>query len=181
MVVASRRSKQRHGFIVKPAWAEVTLIGMIVALILGFVAILNSYPIPDAKLKRIYEAKGLIVPEGFVQYQWPADFGVDPYFGRCRHDHDWSETRFGRYIYAIGGNPDAAELSGINTRWMTVKNLCFAGLPCGLAALVAQARLQSHGNDIGTLDELKVIAATVIGGTALAGGIGTIYGAILGR
>ena len=49
-----------------------------------------------------------------------------------------------------------------------------------VAALVAQARLQSHGNDIGTLDELKVIAATVIGGTALAGGIGTIYGAILG-
>jgi D-xylose transport system permease protein len=54
------------------------------------------------------------------------------------------------------------------------------GFLCALAALVAQARLQSHGNDIGMLEELRVIAAAVIGGTALAGGVGTIYGAILG-
>jgi len=54
------------------------------------------------------------------------------------------------------------------------------GFLCGLSALVAQARLTSHANDIGTLDELRVIAAAVIGGTALAGGVGTIYGAILG-
>ena len=46
--------------------------------------------------------------------------------------------------------------------------------------MVAQARLQSHGNDIGMLEELRVIAAAVIGGTALAGGVGTIYGAVLG-
>lgn len=90
------------------------------------------------------------------------------------------KTRFGRYIFATGGNPDAAELSGINTRWLTVKIFALMGFLCGLAALVSQARLQSHGNDIGTLNELSVIAATVIGGTALAGGIGTIYGAILG-
>ena len=90
------------------------------------------------------------------------------------------KTRFGRYIFATGGNPDAAELSGINTRFLTVKVFALMGFLCALAGLVAQARLQSHGNDIGTLDELKVIAATVIGGTALAGGIGTIYGALLG-
>ena len=54
------------------------------------------------------------------------------------------------------------------------------GFLCGLSAIVAQARLANHTNDIGTLDELRVIAAAVIGGTALAGGIGTIYGAILG-
>ena len=90
------------------------------------------------------------------------------------------KTRFGRYIFATGVNPDAAELSGINTRFLTVKVFALMGFLCALAGLVAQARLQSHGNDIGTLDELKVIAATVIGGTALAGGIGTIYGALLG-
>ena len=90
------------------------------------------------------------------------------------------KTRFGRYIFATGGNPDAAELSGINTRFLTVKVFALMGFLCALAGLVAQARLQSHGNDIGTLDELKVIAAAVIGGTALAGGIGAIYGAILG-
>lgn len=54
------------------------------------------------------------------------------------------------------------------------------GFLCGLSAVIASARLQSHANDIGTLDELRVIAAAVIGGTALSGGIGTIHGAILG-
>ncbi len=89
-------------------------------------------------------------------------------------------TRFGRYIFATGGNPDAAELSGINTRWLTVKIFALMGFLCGLSAVVASARLTFHANDIGTLDELRVIAAAVIGGTALSGGIGTIYGAILG-
>jgi hypothetical protein len=79
-----------------------------------------------------------------------------------------------------GGNPDAAELSGINTRFLTVKVFALMGFLCALAAVIAQARLQSHGNDIGTLEELRVIAAAVIGGTALSGGVGTIYGAILG-
>ncbi len=54
------------------------------------------------------------------------------------------------------------------------------GFLCAVSAVVASARLTNHTNDIGTLDELRVIAAAVIGGTALSGGIGTIYGAILG-
>jgi D-xylose transport system permease protein len=89
-------------------------------------------------------------------------------------------TRFGRYIFATGGNPDAAELSGINTRMLTVKVFALMGFLCALSAVVASARLTFHSNDIGTLDELRVIAAAVIGGTALSGGLGTIYGAILG-
>lgn len=89
-------------------------------------------------------------------------------------------TRFGRYIFATGGNPDAAELSGINTRLLTVKIFALMGFLCALSAVVASARLSNHSNDIGTLDELRVIAAAVIGGTALAGGFGTIYGAIIG-
>jgi D-xylose transport system permease protein len=89
-------------------------------------------------------------------------------------------TRFGRYIFATGGNPDAAELSGINTRRLTVKIFALMGFLCALSAVIASARLSNHSNDIGTLDELRVIAAAVIGGTALSGGFGTIYGAILG-
>ena len=89
-------------------------------------------------------------------------------------------TRLGRYIFATGGNPDAAELSGINTRLLTVKVFALMGALVALSAVVASARLTNHSNDIGTLDELRVIAAAVIGGTALAGGIGTIHGAILG-
>ena len=82
--------------------------------------------------------------------------------------------------FATGGNPDAAELSGINTRMLTVKIFALMGFLCALSAVVASARLANHSNDIGTLDELRVIAAAVIGGTALSGGLGTIHGAILG-
>lgn len=179
-VLAARRSKQRHGFVVKPAWAETLLIGLIAAGILGFVALVNSYAIPAQKLKRLFEAQGLSVPEGYVAYHGLPISVLILVLVAVGMTIIARKTRLGRYIYAIGGNPDAAELSGINTRMMTVKIFALMGFLCGLAGLVAQARLQSHGNDIGTLDELKVIAATVIGGTALSGGVGTIAGALLG-
>lgn len=179
-VLSSRRSKQRHGFLVKPVWAETLLIGLIAAGILGFVAIVNSYEIPANKLKRLFEAQGQTMPEGYVAYNGLPISVLILVVVAVAMTIVAHRTRFGRYIYAIGGNPDAAELSGINTRLMTVKIFALMGFLCGLAGLIAQARLQSHGNDIGTLDELKVIAATVIGGTALAGGLGTIYGALLG-
>jgi D-xylose transport system permease protein len=89
-------------------------------------------------------------------------------------------TKFGRYVFAMGGNLQAAELSGIDVRRMTLYIFMLMGGLCALSAVIASARLQSAANDLGTLDELRVIAAAVIGGTSLAGGIGTIYGAILG-
>lgn len=179
-VLNARRSKQLHGFIVKPVWAESALIALIVGAILGFVALLNSYEIPTAKLKRMYEARGEVMPDGAVAYHGLPISVMILILVAVIMTVVSKKTRFGRYIFATGGNPDAAELSGINTRFLTVKVFALMGFLCGLAGLIAQARLQSHGNDIGTLDELKVIAATVIGGTALSGGIGTIYGALLG-
>jgi len=89
-------------------------------------------------------------------------------------------TRFGRYVYAIGGNPDAAELAGINTRIITVAVFGVMGLLAGVSACIDSARLDSATNALGTLDELYVIAAAVIGGTSLSGGVGTIYGALIG-
>ena len=80
----------------------------------------------------------------------------------------------------IVGNPEAAALSGINTRAMTVKIFTLMGGLGGLAAVIASARLNSATNALGDLDELMVIAAAVVGGTSLAGGVGTIYGAIIG-
>ncbi len=164
----------------KPAWAEALLTAILVGAILGLIAILNSYLVPQAKLERIFEARGETLPEGYtVGHGLPISVlilivvaVVMTVIAR--------KTRFGRYIFATGGNPDAARLSGINTRWLTVKVFALMGFLAGLSALVAQSRLQSHANDIGTLDELRVIAAAVIGGTALAGGVGTIWGAILG-
>ena len=91
-----------------------------------------------------------------------------------------TRTRFGRYVFAIGGNPEAAELAGINTRWVTVKIFMLMGGLCAIAAAISSARLNAATNALGTLDELYVIAAAVIGGTSLAGGVGTIAGAMLG-
>jgi D-xylose transport system permease protein len=177
---SSRRNKVNHGFHVKPVWAEV-LVGLIIAVgILGFVAILNAYEVPTARLMREFKARGDVMPEGYT-----ASYGI-PYsvlllialaIGMTVMA---KRTRLGRYIFATGGNPDAAELSGINTRLLTVKVFALMGALVALSAVVASARLTNHSNDIGTLDELRVIAAAVIGGTALAGGIGTIHGAILG-
>ena len=177
---SGRRAKAAHGQPVKPAWAEAAVSGLVAVAILGFVAVLNAYDIPTPRLERIFEARGEVMPEGYT-----AGYGI-PYSVLLLiaiaivMTVVAQRTRLGRYIFATGGNPDAAELSGINTRALTVKIFAIMGVLCALAGMVASARLANHSNDIGTLDELRVIAAAVIGGTALSGGIGTIYGAILG-
>ena len=91
-----------------------------------------------------------------------------------------NRTRFGRYIYAIGGNPEAAELAGINTKKITLMVFSLMGMLAAISASISSARLDSATNALGQFDELYVIAAAVIGGTSLAGGLGTIYGAMLG-
>jgi D-xylose transport system permease protein len=179
-IVSARRSKLKHGFAVKPVWAETVLSGVIVAAIMGYVAWLSRYEIPASKLRRMFEAQGKTVPEGYTAMHGLPISVLILILVAAALTVVARKTRFGRYIFASGGNPDAAELSGINTRWLNVKIFALMGFLCGVAALIAQARLQSHGNDIGMLEELRVIAAAVIGGTALAGGVGTIYGAVLG-
>lgn len=175
-----RRSKASHEFPVKPLWAEITLSAIISGAIMGFIWILNSYQIPAARLRRLFEARGEVLPEGFTDtYGLPISVLLLIAVAIAMTIIA-KRTRFGRYIFATGGNPDAAELSGINTRMLTVKVFALMGGLAALSAVVASARLANHTNDIGTLDELRVIAAAVIGGTALAGGVGTIYGAILG-
>ncbi|WP_068111880.1 sugar ABC transporter permease [Tropicimonas marinistellae] len=180
LLVNARRNKLRHDFPVKPIWAELVIGGIAVVAILGFVWILNSYEIPTRRLQRIFEARGETMPEGYT-----AGYGV-PYSVLLLiavaviMTVVAQRTRLGRYIFATGGNPEATELAGINIRLLTVKVFAIVGFLCALSAVVASARLNFHSNDIGTLDELRVIAAAVIGGTALSGGIGTIYGAILG-
>ena len=91
-----------------------------------------------------------------------------------------TKTTFGRYLYAIGGNPDAARLSGINIRSHILMVYCLLGALTGIAALVYTARVGSASPDAGVLKELDAIAACVIGGASLMGGRGAIYGACLG-
>jgi D-xylose transport system permease protein len=91
-----------------------------------------------------------------------------------------ANTTFGRYLYAIGGNPDAARLSGINLKRYVLAAFCLMGALAGLASLLHTARVGSASPDAGTLMELDAIASCVIGGTSLMGGRGTVFGAVLG-
>ena len=91
-----------------------------------------------------------------------------------------TRRRFGRYVYAIGGNPDAAELAGINTRRTIMRTFVIMGILAAVAARSSSARLNAATVGTRHQSELYVIAAAVIGGTSFAGGIGTIPGAVLG-
>ena len=90
------------------------------------------------------------------------------------------QTTFGRHLYAIGGNVEAARLSGINIRAHVLATFCILGALTGIAAVIYTARVGSAGPDAGLLLELDAIAACVIGGASLMGGRGTVLGACLG-
>lgn len=91
-----------------------------------------------------------------------------------------TSTRMGRYTYAIGGNIRAAQVSGINTNRYLVLVYTYAGLLTGIAGVVTVGILNSAQPTLGVLYELDAIASSVIGGTSLSGGIGSIPGAIVG-
>ena len=89
-------------------------------------------------------------------------------------------TRYGRQVYAVGGNPEAARLSGLNVNRILASVYVISGFFCGLASFVLAARLNSAEAVAGTGYELTVIASVVIGGTSLFGGSGTILGTVVG-
>jgi ribose transport system permease protein len=91
-----------------------------------------------------------------------------------------NRTTFGRRTYAVGGNPEAARLAGINVRRHTMLLYALSGLCCGIAAILIMARTTTGSSTHGDLYELDAIAAVIIGGTLLTGGRGTIIGSILG-
>lgn len=174
LLKSGRTARKKHGFALRPMWAETALATLGCGALIGAVLVVNSYPWPKGILKQQNLPEDAFVGHGFA---YPvlilAVVGIAMTILMTR-------TRFGRYVFAIGGNPEAAALSGINTRWVTLKIFALMGLLSGLAAVVASARLNSATNALGDLDELYVIASAVVGGTSLAGGVGTIYGAIIG-
>ncbi|KAA0578514.1 sugar ABC transporter permease [Azospirillum sp. B21] len=180
-ILVTRRRRAGFGFPVRPLWAEGVVILLVAAAIVGAVLVVNAYPLPIPVVRRMMEAQGLTTDGGlpFVAHGFAIPVlialavGVGVTFLSRR-------TRFGRYVFAIGGNPEAAELSGINTKRVLVMVFGLMGALCGLSACIATARLNAATNANGTLDELYVIAAAIIGGTSMAGGVGTILGAMLG-
>jgi len=181
LLAHSRGRRKQFQFPLRPMAAEVFLGVAAALLILGAVAVANAYPWPIGTVRRYAQAnhialpdRGLFIAHGFaIPVLIAVAAGIVVTFLATR-------TRFGRYVYAIGGNPEAAELAGINTRWVIVKVFMLMGLLAAVSAAISIARLDAATNSEGTLAELLVIAAAVIGGTSLSGGTGTIAGAMLG-
>ncbi|MDH7484631.1 MAG: sugar ABC transporter permease, partial [Spirochaetales bacterium] len=96
------------------------------------------------------------------------------------YDFITRRTVIGRHIYAVGGNPEAAELSGINVKNITMLVFASMGFLSALAGILFTARLKSATPQAGTLFELDAIAAAYIGGVSAAGGIGTVTGSMIG-
>lgn len=180
-VAVNRSNRARFKFPQRPIWAEIFLVVVGCGVALGTAAVVNAYAWPP-KVAETYAIEhnipvppdGLIYAHGFaIPMLIALGVGIVMTFISTR-------TRFGRYVYAIGGNPEAAELAGVNTKLITLQMFAIMGMLTGVAACITAARLDAASNSLGQFDELYVIAATVIGGTSLAGGVGTIYGAMLG-
>jgi len=158
-----RRARRRHGMPTEPLWIELLLTAVPVLAVFAFAAAMNSYRISSKT-----EAQGFPIPVLI----W-AVVAVTLSFIVHR-------TRFGRYIFAMGGNPDAAALVGIPVKRVTMMLFALLAVLVTVAAIVSIARLNAGTNSLGTGMELYVIAAAVIGGTALSGGSGSIFGSVLG-
>jgi D-xylose transport system permease protein len=180
-LVLNRRRRRRYGFPVRPMWADVSIgvIGSLIVAVAVFIA--NSYTWPPALAEEFARENGIPIPPGGLiiptGIAYPVliaiGIGVLMTFIAVRR-------RFGRYVYSIGGNPEAAVLAGINTRRTVMKTFIVMGALAAVAAVIVTARLNAATSALGTGAELQVIAAAVIGGTSLAGGVGTIAGGILG-
>jgi D-xylose transport system permease protein len=181
LMAGGRVRRRKFRFPLRPLAAEIFLGAAACTFIVAAIAVANAYPWPIGSVRRFAEANGISLPPGglFIAHGIAIPVliaigvGVVMTFVATR-------TRFGRYVYAIGGNPEAAALAGINTRWVIVKVFMLMGFLAALSGAISIARLNAATNSEGTLAELLVIAAAVIGGTSLAGGAGTIAGAMLG-
>jgi len=171
LLANGRRQRHKYGLRLRPLWAEVSLGVFYCVVVLGAVAYLNRYYLPPLVAA---ERGGGNIPFGLaIPVLIMIGVTLVMTFMATR-------LRFGRYVFAIGGNPEAAELGGIKTRATIMWTFIVMGILVALAAAVQTARLNAAVSALGTSAELYVIAAAVIGGTSLAGGVGTASGAVLG-
>jgi D-xylose transport system permease protein len=162
MSVAGNRARRRHGLSAPGRGKTLAKILIPCAVIVGFIAMMNSYELAPGVFA------GIPIPVLILLVVALAGAFLT------------QNTTFGRYLYAIGGNPDAARLSGISLRKHVLAVFAIMGALTGVAAIIYTARVGSASPDAGQLLELDAIAACVIGGTSLMGGRGTVFGAILG-
>ncbi len=163
-IMLSRNRRRKYDLTVRPKWVDIGMAvlgcGAVVAAV-GLVA--NSYTSPVTKKPSgvAYPVLVLIIVTVAMTYIT-------------------NRRRFGRYVFAYGGNPEAAELGGINTKRTVAWTFALMGVLCGISAAVQTARLNAAVTNLGVQNELDVISAAVIGGTSFSGGVGTIPGAVIG-
>lgn len=162
LMLSRNRTRARHGLAVPgPGTTALRILGPSLVVV-GFIYMMNSYEISPGRYA------GIPIPVIiFLAIALAGAFLTQ-------------NTTLGRYLYAIGGNPDASRLSGINIRKHILAVFCIMGALSGVASIIYTARVGSASPDAGQLLELDAIAACVIGGTSLMGGRGTVFGAILG-
>ena len=180
-IVVSRSRRRFYELPLRPTWLDGGLAAAGCAVVVGAIMVTNHYYWPEMLARRHAAERGIEWPAGGLKIPTGVAYPVVillavtlvmTYLARRR--------RFGRYVYAIGGNPRAAELGGINTRRIIMQTFVLMGVLCALSAAVQTARLNAAVTNLGVTNELDVIAAAVIGGTSFSGGIGTIPGAVLG-
>lgn len=160
----SRRHKaHQHGLPLRPLWFDVALVLALSSALLWFVGTMNAYVLADRAA-----GQGIPIPVLI----WGVVVMVMAFIV--------NRTRFGRYVYAIGGNPEAALLVGIPVKRVMLKLFLLLAVMVTVAAVVSVSRLNAGTNSLGANMELYVIAAAVIGGVALSGGSGTVLGSVLG-
>jgi D-xylose transport system permease protein len=180
-LLSGRRRRLKYGFQPRPQWAEVALGVFGCGAVIAAIYVMNTYYWPPSLAHQyaidhnIAEpAGGLLIPVG-IAYPVLIALGV-----MLVMTYLATRRRFGRYVFSIGGNPEAAELGGINVRRTLTLTFVLMGMLTAISAAVQTARLDSAVTNLGTQAELDVISAAVIGGTSFSGGIGTIPGAVLG-
>ncbi|SDZ39417.1 D-xylose transport system permease protein [Variovorax sp. YR634] len=162
-MLQKRRARQRYDIPTEALWLDVLITAVPVAVVIAFAWVMNNYQISSKS-----EPQGIPIPVLI----WAVVAIVLSFIVH--------RTRFGRYVFAMGGNPDAAALVGIPVKRVTLMLFALLAVLVTIAAIVSIARLNAGTNSLGTGMELYVIAAAVIGGTALAGGSGSIFGSVLG-
>ena len=166
---SGRRGQLRYGIEPAPMWVDVLKSVLMCGAIAAFILAMSLAPdftnLDDAGHPR---GRGIGVPVLILL--------VIAAFMTFVAQH----TRYGRYVFAYGGNPEAALLSGLSTTRLVWSLFVLTGVLAAIAAVITTARLGSGANSIGQLAELYVISAAVIGGTSFSGGVGSVPGAVLG-
>ena len=158
-IINGRRQRVRFNFPLRPVWAEAFLAVLGSAVVLGVTQVMNSYPWPFKLIENYAKAYNVTIPPGVEDKDGSAICMAGDVVVRCTDGLIYytgyslpvvvtmvvgllmsflaTRTRFGRYVYAIGGNPEAAELAGINTKLMIVKVFALMGALVGVSAIIS--------------------------------------------